>query len=293
MRDTLAEVLENAPSRIRRAVPPDLRQALRHRLGRYYPWETGFDHHNTPKPEPGEVNGPPDFVGIGVQKAGTSWWYSLLTDHPGVSVRPSIHHERHFFDRFGTHTFGPGDIGDYRAWFPRTAGALTGEWTPDYFYYPWVPSLLAQAAPQARLLLILRDPLERFRSGLSQVARDGAAHVGSILAEAVDRSLYAEALRRWLDNFPPEALLVLQYERCTADPAGQLALTYRFLGLVDDHTPSRLDRVEADATEASFPLSADVTQRLLEVFQREFSELARMVPALDLSLWSGTAHASG
>ena len=63
---------------------------------------SAIDHHDTPVLAPGETNGPPGFVGIGVQKAGTSWWYRLVVDHPQVSHRPSIHKERHFFARFGT-----------------------------------------------------------------------------------------------------------------------------------------------------------------------------------------------
>ena len=79
---------------------PRLRRRILHGLGRYAPWEPEFDF--TPPPlGPGNETGPPDFVGIGVQKAGTTWWYELMLTHPGIFAPAGIHKERHFFDRFG------------------------------------------------------------------------------------------------------------------------------------------------------------------------------------------------
>src|ERR1700694_1007521 len=214
VRQAVAEALKDLPRGIHHAVPAGVRRNLRHYLGHYYAWEAGFNHHAAPILEAGEVNGPPDFVGVGVQKAGPSWWYHRVMSHPQASARPSIHKERHFFARFGAQVFGPSDVDDYRKWFPRVAGTVTGEWTPDYFYYAWVPPLLAEAAPEAKLLLILRDPIAPLRSGLAHQVRSGQDHVGSALAEVVGRSLYSEGVRRFLDHFPTERLLVLQYEQC-------------------------------------------------------------------------------
>ena len=85
-------MLRRLPSGVHEAVPFAVRRSLRHRLGRYYAWEAGFDHHVAPVLHPGESNGPPELVGLGVQKAGTS------------CVVPE-HTERHFFTRFGTQAF--------------------------------------------------------------------------------------------------------------------------------------------------------------------------------------------
>jgi hypothetical protein len=285
LRQSAAGALRDLPPGLHEVVPPSVRRSLRHRLDRYYGWEVGFDHHRTPTLEPDEENGPPGFVGIGVQKAGTSWWHKLIVNHPLVSERASIHKERHFFARFGAEEFGAADVADYRSWFPRKVGTMTGEWTPDYFYYPWVPPLLAMAAPEAKLLLILRDPIQRFRSGLSHQIRNGADHVGSTQAEALGRSLYADALRRWRACFPSEQLLVLQYEACVAAPAKELAVTYEFLGLETDYMPANV-RAEVNRTvEEKARLSSDVLGRLAEIVQPDISEVAAMVPTLDLSLW--------
>ena len=86
-------------------LPPGVRRQVLHGLGRYAPWESGFDF--TPPPlGPGEAVGPPDFVGIGVQKGGTTWWYDLLMTHPRLYARADIHKERHYFDRFGAEAVG-------------------------------------------------------------------------------------------------------------------------------------------------------------------------------------------
>ncbi len=285
LRQRAVETMRDLPPGVHEALPPALRRSLRHRLGRYYAWEVGYDHHRTPELEPGEVGGPPGFVGIGVQKAGTSWWHTLILEHPHVSDRRSIHKERHFFARFGAEQFGPADIADYQGWFPRTPGTITGEWTPDYFTYPWVPGLLARAAPEAKLLLILRDPIERFRSGLAHQLRNGADHVGSTQAEALAMSLYADALRRWQAAFPEDQLLVLQYEACVADPGGQLARTYAYLGLDPTFTPATLHTEVNKTEEGKAGLPDDARHRLTEIVGPDIDALAKLLPDLDLSLW--------
>jgi len=60
-------------------LPPTVRTVLLHARGDYAPWEAGFDF-TPPDLGPGEAVGPPDFVGVGVQKAGTSWWYELIVE---------------------------------------------------------------------------------------------------------------------------------------------------------------------------------------------------------------------
>ena len=280
--------LQNVAATVLRKLPYGARTTILHRTGRFAPWEAGFDF-TPPKLQPGERTGPPDFVGIGVQKAGTTWWYGHISSHPGVASRTDLHKERHFMSRFGDRPFTPADVDDYHGWFPRPAGTITGEWTPDYVYYPWLPALLDQAAPRARLLVVVRDPVERFRSGLAHQLRHGAPHTGATVAEAAHRGFYAGLLSRWWDRFGAEQLLVLQYEACVREPAIQLARTYRFLGLDDAFRPPDLDRREASTARDKVDLTHDVRTRLAEIYAPDVEELARRLPDLDLKLWPNFA----
>jgi len=274
------------PPRVARAafhgLSPRTRSAVLRRLGYFAPWEDGFDLA-PPDPAPGERPGAPDFVGIGVPKAGTSWWYELIVAHPGVFARDGLHKERHYFSHFGTEPFGPREVEQYHGWFPRPAGAKTGEWTPDYLGFPWVPSLLAQAAPEARLLVLLRDPVERFRSGLDFRLGQGATDDEATVADAVRQGFYARGLRGYLDHFPADQILVLQYERCAADPEGQMRTTYSFLGL-DGYEPADLRR-PVNASDAKRALDDDTVRRLVDVYASDVEELTRLVPTIDLSYW--------
>jgi hypothetical protein len=244
----------------------------------------GFSHA-PPATETGERIGPPDFVGIGAQKAGTTWWFELIVAHPGVFHRHPIHKERHFFARFATEPFGPTDVDAYHAWFPRPEGTITGEWTPDYLSQPWVAPLLAQAAPDARLLVMVRDPIERLLSGLAHGARLPGSHDGAARAEAVERGFYAAALHRWTTELESGRLLCLQYEQCVADPVTQLARTYRFLGLDDTYRPADLRRPQNPTRRPKATMDPDARRRLVELYRADVMALRDMVPDLDLHLW--------
>jgi hypothetical protein len=270
-------------------LPVGARRSILHAFGKYAPWEDGFDP--TPPPVRGnEVTGPPDFVGIGVQKAGTTWWFNSICAHPDVYARGDIHKERHFFGRYANRRFGPAECKIYHDWFPRPPDALTGEWTPDYIHCPWVPALLAQAAPRTRLLVLLRDPVERFRSGLAHQRRDRGRLTVETYQDAVTRGLYHEALGRWTEYFPPEQVLLLQYEQCIADPGFQLARTHRFLGLEPIAHEENRERV--NATARTIDLEEDVRRRLVQLYESDVRALSQRFPDFDLRLWPNFTNVS-
>lgn len=280
----LGNSLYRIPGSIRSLAPRTIRESIRQRIGPFAPWERDFPLE-APPAAPGTDPGPPDFVGIGAQKSGTTWWFELLAAHPHVYQPAGHHKERHFFARFAAEEFGPGEVERYHRWFPRLPGTITGEWTPDYLYQPWVPSLLSMAAPEARLLLMVRDPIERFVSGVAHAELRPGSHLGSVLAEAVHRGLYASALRPWLATFPGEQLLVLQYERCVADPAGELARTAAFLGVTGDVAAGDLRAPVSPTTGAKLELAGDARRRLVDIYADDVTELAGRFPDLDLGLW--------
>jgi hypothetical protein len=230
--------------------------------------------------------GPPDFVGIGAQRCGTSWWFSLLAEHPDVVPATK---ELHYFDRFGDREFGAAEICRYHALFPQPGSQLRGEWTPRYMHDFWTPALLARAAPRARLLTILRDPVERFRSAvqLGVDLRDRRPNRSGpmFVSDALERGRYHRQLSRMLEYFPAEQLLVLQYERCVAEPLGCYRQTLSFLGLAKhDPDPAALRRRVGWATTSATPL-AHLDERLAAELGEDVERLLAQFPQIDPALW--------
>ena len=230
----------------------------------------------------------PDYVGVGTARSGTSWWDSLINAHPRVSRPPGTPKEVHFFDPFWQGGLTAADIGRYHALFARPQGHISGEWTPGYMLDAWTPALLRQAAPDARLLVLLRDPVERFRSG--RTLAENRFSVGSTARAAANaafnRGMYADQLLRLWRVFPREQVLVLQYEQCVVDPRRQLERTYAFLGLAP-HIPDGLDLAERvnPSRGPKVTLSEWQQDQLVRRYAPENARLAALLPELDLSLW--------
>lgn len=275
-------------------LPPKLAEDILARLGRPQPWHAKFDF-SPPERGDGEEIGPPDFVGIGIPNSGAQWWHDMILLHPGVSHRAGLPKALHFFDRFGGEVFNRSMIDWYHGWFPRRSGTLVGEWTPEYFDYPWVPKLLHDAAPQARLLLMLRDPVERMRSAIDYPLRKGQHLPVKRLVQAVNPGFYNQALERWYEVFDVSQFLILQYEQCTADVDGQLKSTFDYLELTEYHS-SEIEQPRNPASpelRERGRLDLDVKRRLVDLYSRDVLALAHNVPHLDLSLWPNFAHLAG
>ena len=239
--------------------------------------------------------GPPDFVGIGTQRSGTTWWFETLLGHPQIKPPRRRFKEQHFFDRYCMRELTSADIAEYHERFPRRPGQVAGEWTPRYMYDFWTPPLIARAAPDAKLLVMFRDPIERFRSGVPhRVSRATDGRMEAITADAVERSRYATQLRRVLATHAAEKILILQYERCVADPAGQYRRTLEFLGVDPDHQNEAFGRLRG-TTQApdKKPLWDDLMDGLLATLEPEVRALAELTPDVDVSLWKNFAHLAG
>jgi hypothetical protein len=234
--------------------------------------------------------GPPDFIGVGAQRSGTTWWFELLLEHPSIRAPHQGRKELHFFDRFGAEPLRDEDVAAYHELFPRTSGETIGEWTPRYMTDAWTPRLLRRAAPDARLLVLLRDPIERYRSGVvHRATRTPDELLERIASDAIERGRYASQLRHLRAAFDPERILVLQYERCRLDPIGQYRRTLRHLG-VSDHVPDDVHALRGTTTEAGKDrLWPELLSALHATLDREVAELDELVDDLDLSLWPNFA----
>lgn len=244
---------------------------------------------------PGWRVGPPDFVGVGTQRSGTKWWYENVVAHPGVTRVSGPHKELHFFDRLADVDLSPEWVERYHRFFPRPEGAIAGEWTPRYMSNFWTPGLLHEAAPEARLLVLLRDPVERYLSGVAlesfRASARGDAPVTLIRTDAFHRSRYAAQLANLLRHFPRERVLVQQYERCLDDPVGELGRTHRFLGLEPiDGVPRPVDaRVGPRLPKLS--LSPAKRADLVAALVDDVRELVEGFPEIDVELWPNVREA--
>jgi sulfotransferase family protein len=249
----------------------------------------------------------PSFLVIGATQSGTTSFFSYLTGVPGVL--PAVCKEIRFFSRHyerGT--------GWYRSFFPlaasralarRRLGAepAVGEASPAYLWHPWAPSRVHALDPGMRLIVLLRDPVDRAYAQYQKVRDSGAETLefdeaidaesertagelarmesdSSYLSESyrryayLGRSLYADQLEGWLGLFPREQLLVLATEDLALDPAGVIAESARFLGLPEPAPqPGAYPRRN---TRAYDPLEPALRERLV----RHFDEPNRRLVAL-------------
>ena len=239
-----------------------------------------------------ETSGPPDFVGVGAQRCGTTWWFKVLSTHPGIRPPKGRRKEQHFFDPFAARPLTDEDIAAYHRLFPREPGQVAGEWTPRYMRDFWTPPLLRRAAPDARLLVMLRDPIERYRSGVvHRLTRTPQRRAEAIAGDGIERGRYGLQLRRVLASFPAEQVLVLQYEQCRADPRPQYDRTLRFLGV--DDPPQAPDFEQPRGTTmapAKRELWPDFERAMQTALEPDIAGLAELVPSLDLSLWPNFSH---
>jgi hypothetical protein len=269
-------------------------------------------------PSPG---GPPDFIGVGALGSGTGWWHAMLLAHPEIRPphgRKALHH----FDRFCAVEMTDADVAAYHARFPRRPGAICGEWTGRYMFDAWTPPLLRRVAPEAKLLVMLSDPVERYRAILADRLARRKEGERIYMADVVDRRSFAAQLARLRRFFDPERILVLQFERCRREPLAEYRRTLDFLEVRDrDFAPRRLRRKQAGKPEAlhvelllrlGLPegtkrrigerltgrptgrptalLWPDLEAALHTALDPEVEALAATVPGFDASLWPNFAH---
>jgi sulfotransferase family protein len=235
--------------------------------------------------------GPPDFVGVGAQRSGTSWWFRQVTSHPEIAAPWGK--ERHYFESFWQREMTEADARRYQRLFPRPSGTLTGEWTPRYMYDQWTPQLLKACAPEAKILMILRDPWERFLSGIAHesrvLERELRRSNGNYLrlmarGDALRRSLYTQQLLGVLASFDRSQVLILQYERCVLEPEAELERTFRFLG-VDVPTAVAIERRAGAGARREHELPAIVADGMRSTLADDVERLVQIAPEIEPELW--------
>ena len=204
----------------------------------------------------------PDFLIIGAQKAGTSSLFSYLAQHP--KIMPSSKKEVHYFDgglQEAVDTYALGENW-YRSHFPyRTRlaqeEALTFEASPQYLYSPLVPQRIASRLPDAKLLAVLRNPVERAISHYYHEVRMGrenrpiemALDVTDAIASPdlsafkykdptqinksyITRGLYADQIKRYWQHFDPAQIHIVDSAQMKKD-ATFMEDVFTFLGITE------------------------------------------------------------
>jgi hypothetical protein len=187
------------------------------------------------------------------------------------------------------------DVLSYHRYFPRRAGSVTGEWTPRYMTMPGVVDNIRACAPEARIIAILRDPVERYRSGVGQWQKrkerlGKRPNLAAGRKDAYARSFYGFMLQRYVETFGRDRILILQFERCRADPAAEYMRTLEFLGLRQIHLPENVlgRRVNVSRIKLS-PKALDEPPDLVDRLADDVRLLRSFAPDLDLSLWPNFA----
>ncbi len=197
-----------------------------------------------------------DALVIGAQKCATSWLYYCLRDHPQLHL-PKKKREVEYLG---------GALYQERGadwYFALLAGAAAGQKvcdvSVDYLFDPKAPRAVRAHAPDVKLIVSLRDPVDRAVSAYYWNVRKGSipdrplddglrraaqlwsdeavapaaapAHEDEYLVNIIARGCYDVQLERYLDVFPPEHLLAIEYERIAAEPRAVLRDVYAFIGV--------------------------------------------------------------
>jgi sulfotransferase family protein len=203
----------------------------------------------------------PDFLIIGAQKCGTSFLYRFLVEHP--HVKSAFVKEVHYFDL----NFGKGNNW-YRSNFPlqmrNTRTYITGEASPYYLFHPHAARRASMVVPDAKLLILLRNPVDRayshyqhqvkrvtgearetltFEEAIEAEERTLPAEVDRMLQDEhyessshrtrsyLSRGIYMDQLMEWSRFFPRRQMLVLKSEDLFDDTTNSLEHVLDFLAV--------------------------------------------------------------
>jgi hypothetical protein len=265
---------------------------VRHRLARIFP---------------GRLGNWPNFLGIGVPKAGTTSLANCLAQHPEVSF-PHSGKELHFFDYPRSETAVGRSL--YRAEFPPNRAM--GEFTPNYLYVRECRDRIrALLGPGIKFIVALRNPADRAYSHYCHAVRNwgnprwqrlGYPRETLDFEEALalepqrlasgeyhirhqsyfSAGLYAAQIKWYQQVFPPEQFYIYLLEDFTSEPARILKELCVFLDIDPDHEfPDAGTRLNAQ-TRGS--MSADTRKLLTGRYLADIKELERLI-GRDLSAW--------
>jgi len=252
----------------------------------------------------------PDFVGVGVQKSGTTWLADVLAQHPGVLLREKeisffvrrFHRGWDWYEGFFADKRGrlAGELSVNHLYSPRpgmTRLEFYPRWNPRrrlYFWrrYPSARDELAARYPGLRVFAIFRNPVERAWSHYSmwrlRRERNGKRTVPFERMFEDDgrwirtQGRYAHWLAHWRERFPDFGVFL--YDDLVNDPKALARDLYAFIGADPGFEPV-LDR-RVNEGRAKEPMPPAVATRLRDTYRDEIARFQTMI-GRDLAGWLG------
>jgi Sulfotransferase domain len=250
----------------------------------------------------------PDFIVAGAQRCGTTTLYRLLVEHPAI-VRPLFHKGIGYFDVGYDHPWSW-----YRGHFPvapvaaartrRFGRPMTFDSSGYYMYHPLAPDRIAEHLPDVKVVVLVRDPVERaysahkhelvrgfetedFETALALEPERLAGEVERMHANPsyqsfhhrhhayVGRGQYADQIVRLQQALSPEQVFVIDANRFFDRPVEQFARLQEWLGL-PVHNPAKVDKANARPRD---PMPAGLRNRLMAEFEISDARLTGLLGA--------------
>lgn len=162
----------------------------------------------------------PDFIGIGVQKGGTSWLAACLDAHPNLRIPVK---EMGFFTKWFEK--GP-EMYEEKLGRGTPDDVLVGEFSTTYFHTPGCADLVHSLYPDAKIILVLRDPIERAESVVRHMMMRGWE---LDMLKTLEWSHYADRLEEWLERFPD--MRIIEFKHMRRFPWSHINSLYADLGV--------------------------------------------------------------
>ncbi len=241
----------------------------------------------------------PQFLVCGAARSATTWLYQALDSHPDVYLAKPVTPEPKFFHLDAVYAKG---IEYYsRTWFSGVPESvkLMGEKSTAYIENPQAAQRIKEHLPQAKLLFLLRDPVERaycnylwsVHNGLETLpfdqALDSEEERTAKLPEKFrqvrpfsyfDRGLYARQLQRYFDVFPANQILCIKSENVGRDPNALMSRVFAFLDIPEPEIDfAELGKINATPEHLNQGMTQEARQRLGAAYEAPNTALVALL----------------
>ncbi|MFU8816787.1 MAG: sulfotransferase family protein [Pseudomonadales bacterium] len=214
-----------------------------------------------------------DFIHVGVQKAGSSWLQQALSRHPELFTGCGSQNDKDIC--FFSYHYDRGYEWYERHFTEGRAARMRGEVSTSYFPCRDAPGRIARYNPRMKILVCLRNPVDRLISNhLHEIRLGHVSERNYDLADGIrnnpaylEQSRYYTLLKRWLREFSMENLHVTIFEHLFEAPEVHLGAIYRFLGIASEPSsdfPTEAVNARRVPVSRTFDLAARRSARLLK-----------------------------